>query len=236
MSIASRLGRLARSVAHDVATEGRRRLEQRLRGRSGGAGPAGRGGARRDDDRRAGRGGAGGSGVGSRPGGRDGTGSARAGAGSDGARSAYDAGRAEQRRLDVAVAYDVDRLGLPELAYDPRRDDRADPGEVVWAWVPYDEEDGRGKDRPVLVLARLDGDLLGAQMTSKDRAEGGVHTDRHGRSWIDVGTGAWDGQGRDSEVRLDRLLRLPHDAVRREGAALDRRMYERVTHALESRY
>ena len=34
--------------------------------------------------------------------------------------------------------------------YRPRRDGKPDPGEVVWAWVPFEENDGRGKDRPVL--------------------------------------------------------------------------------------
>ncbi|MGC5629160.1 type II toxin-antitoxin system PemK/MazF family toxin [Georgenia sp. Z1344] len=230
MSIASRLGRIARSVARDVAKEGRRRIEDRLRGRSGGStgsggsgrpgGSGGSGGSRRDVDP-----------------GRAGTGSARtSGAGRDGGPSPLDVGRSEQRRVDVVTPYDVDRHGLPTLSYDPNHDDRPDPGEVVWAWVPYDEDDGRGKDRPVLVLARLDGAVLGAQMTSKDRADGGVHTDRYGRSWIDVGSGAWDSEGRESEVRLDRVLEIPDHAVRREGAALDRGMFERVTHALESRY
>jgi hypothetical protein len=41
-------------------------------------------------------------------------------------------------------------------SYAPDRDGAPDPGEVVWTWVPYVENDGRGKDRPVLILARLD--------------------------------------------------------------------------------
>jgi hypothetical protein len=45
---------------------------------------------------------------------------------------------------------------------------------------------------------------------------------------MDVGTGGWDRQRRPSEVRLDRLLELAPDAVRREGAALDRATFERV--------
>jgi hypothetical protein len=51
---------------------------------------------------------------------------------------------------------------------------------------------------------------------------------RHGRYWADIGTGAWDRQGRPSEVRLDRLLVLDPARVRREGAALDRARFERV--------
>ena len=29
----------------------------------------------------------------------------------------------------------------------------ADPGEVVWGWVPYEDDPAQGKDRPVLLLA-----------------------------------------------------------------------------------
>ena len=48
---------------------------------------------------------------------------------------------------------------------------------------------------------------------------------------MDVGSGGWDRQGRPSEVRLDRLLRLDPSAVRREGAALDRGVFDRVVEA-----
>ncbi|MDT7590021.1 MAG: hypothetical protein QOE32_7571, partial [Pseudonocardiales bacterium] len=42
------------------------------------------------------------------------------------------------------------------IAYAPNPDGGADPGEVVWAWVPFEEHDGRGKDRPLLVVGRDD--------------------------------------------------------------------------------
>jgi len=135
----------------------------------------------------------------------------------------------------------VDRRGSSpvDITYAPRRDDAPDPGEVVWAWVPYEEHLGRGKDRPVLVLAEEaasrggpDGSgrvLVALMMTTRDRAENGeVHTDQHGSTWVDIGTGAWDRQRRDSEVRVDRLLRLPPTAVRREGARLSPARFERV--------
>ena len=35
--------------------------------------------------------------------------------------------------------------------YAPDLDGDADPGEVVWAWVPYEEDPTQVKDRPVLV-------------------------------------------------------------------------------------
>lgn len=114
------------------------------------------------------------------------------------------------------------------MQYAPRRDGRPDPGEVVWAWVPFEENDGRGKDRPVLVLSVDRSVLVGLMLTSKDHDRDAADEARWGRYWMDVGTGAWDSRRRPSEVRLDRVLRLPVRDVRREGAALDRAIYLRV--------
>ena len=98
----------------------------------------------------------------------------------------------------------------------------------MWAWVPYEEDDGRGKDRPVLVVARDGADLLGLMLSSKDHDLDAADEARHGRHWVDVGTGAWDRQGRPSEVRVDRVLRIDPADVRREGAALDRARFDEV--------
>ena len=117
--------------------------------------------------------------------------------------------------------------------YRPRRDGKPDPGEIVWAWVPFEENDGRGKDRPVLVVSRERNQLLALMLTSKDHNRDAAWEARHGRYWYDVGTGAWDRQRRPSEVRLDRVLRLPLAAVRREGAALDRGVFDAVAAAAQ---
>ncbi|MEQ7848330.1 type II toxin-antitoxin system PemK/MazF family toxin [Nocardioides kribbensis] len=121
----------------------------------------------------------------------------------------------------------------PRLDYAPRADGRPDPGEVVWAWVPYEEDDGRGKDRPVLVLARAGRGrrLVALMLTSKDHDRDAADEARHGRHWLDVGAGGWDREGRPSEVRLDRLLDLDPASVRREGAALDRARFDEVVAA-----
>lgn len=136
----------------------------------------------------------------------------------------------------------ADRPAMPplHLDYSPVDDDLADPGEVVWAWVAFEEDISRGKDRPVLVLAReeaavggRDGDgevLIALMLTSHDRGTG-THVDQRGGTWVDVGTGAWDREGRPSEVRADRLLRIPVRAVRREGARLDRARFDAVAAA-----
>ena len=120
------------------------------------------------------------------------------------------------------------RTAAPDVTYRPRDDGRPDPGEIVWAWVPYDEDDGRGKDRPVLVIGRRGEQLLGLMLTSQDHDRDAAAEARHGRVWTDIGSGAWDARGRASEVRLDRLLVLDPATVRREGAALDRARFERV--------
>ncbi len=120
----------------------------------------------------------------------------------------------------------------PQTTYAPQADGLADPGEVVWAWVPYEEGDGRGKDRPVLVVGR-DGDrLLALALTSKDHDRDAGQEAAAGRRWMDVGSGGWDRERRPSEVRLDRLLRLDPAAVRREGAALDRHRFDAVVAAM----
>ena len=116
--------------------------------------------------------------------------------------------------------------------YSPEADGLPDPGEVVWTWVPYEDDPAQGKDRPVVVLARTDdGLLLGLQLTSQDHDRDAEQEASWGRHWMDVGTGAWDSEGRPSEVRLDRLLRLPEAGVRREGAALDRAVFDAVVAA-----
>ncbi|OLO63796.1 growth inhibitor PemK [Actinomyces oris] len=128
--------------------------------------------------------------------------------------------------------YDVSALGLPAFSYSPDPDGDADPGEVVWAWVPFEEDPTQGKDRPVLVLARHESRLVVAQMTSKDHDRDAAQEARWGRFWHDVGTGAWDRQGRPSEVRLDRLLLVEPASVRREGATMNREVFDGVVAAL----
>ena len=116
----------------------------------------------------------------------------------------------------------------PQVGWAPVEDHRADPGEVVWAWVPFEEEPRQGKDRPVLVLGRDDDALLALQLTSRDHDLDEEQEAGEGRLWTDIGTGAWDRYRRPSEVRVNRLLRLPESAVRRTGASVDRDVFEHV--------
>ncbi len=115
------------------------------------------------------------------------------------------------------------------LSYAPTIDGAPDAGEVVWTWVPYAENDGRGKDRPVLVIARHTGDRVYAvKLTSKDK-DGD-------REYFSIGTGPWDARGRESWVDLDQLYSVHEDGMRREAAALDLDRYTRVAGELQRRF
>lgn len=128
--------------------------------------------------------------------------------------------------------WDVARRGLPEFSYQPVADNDADPGEVVWTWISYEEDPTQGKDRPVVVLARNGSDVVVAQLTSKNHDIDREQEAHWGRYWLAIGAGDWDPQGRVSSVRLDRLLLVSQRDVRREGATLDRATYNKVVTAI----
>ncbi|PRZ43195.1 PemK-like, MazF-like toxin of type II toxin-antitoxin system [Antricoccus suffuscus] len=110
----------------------------------------------------------------------------------------------------------------PQIAYAPEKDGDADPGEVVWTWVPYEEDASQGKDRPVVVIGRIGADVAALMLTTK----------RHDTpTYFSIGNGPWDSSGRPSWVRLDRVLRLEPDQIRREGAVLDRTRFDQVVGA-----
>lgn len=99
--------------------------------------------------------------------------------------------------------------------YAPELDDQPDPGEIVWAWVPYQEDESIGKDRPVLVVGLAtdaQGDYVGLMLSTRDH--------RGDQGWVSLGDGAWDSDRRESWVKTDRLLGIPETGIRREGAAL----------------
>ncbi|QHC21740.1 type II toxin-antitoxin system PemK/MazF family toxin [Streptomyces sp. GS7] len=120
-------------------------------------------------------------------------------------------------------------VGAVTMTYAPDPDGAPDPGEIVWTWVPYEENDGRGKDRPVLVVAReAAGTLLAVQLSSKR------HNDD--RDWVAIGSGPWDREGRDSWIAVDRVLRVHPAGMRREACALDRGRFHLVTNRLREVY
>jgi hypothetical protein len=115
------------------------------------------------------------------------------------------------------------------LEYAPNPDGDADPGEIVWTWVPYEEDASQGKDRPVLVVGRNDRTVLGLMLSSQSERDGQ-------RNWLALGTGDWDREARPSWIRLDRVIEVDHDGIRREGAVLDKPRFEKVAAELRKSY
>jgi PemK-like, MazF-like toxin of type II toxin-antitoxin system len=139
---------------------------------------------------------------------------------------------ASGRNLPETDGYPGDFEGTVKPVYRPELDGEPDPGEIVWSWVPYEEDHSQGKDRPVLIVGNDGPWLLALQLTSQDHDRDAAQEARAGRQWMDIGTGAWDSTGRASEVRLNRVIRIHPDAVRREGAILDRAVFDQVAAAL----
>jgi len=120
------------------------------------------------------------------------------------------------------------RDGL-QISYAPDRDGAPDAGEIVWTWVPYAENDGRGKDRPVLIIGRQNAErAFAVRLTSKPH-DGD-------RDFLNIGTGPWDSQGRESWVDIEQLYSVHTDGMRREASALDRKRFSGVVAALHRRY
>lgn len=115
------------------------------------------------------------------------------------------------------------------IVYSPDLDGKADPGEIVWTWVVYEDDPTRGKDRPVLVVGRDRSTLLGLMVSSQDRHQGDA-------DWVGIGSGSWDYEGRTSWVRLDRVLDVPEEGIRREGAILERDKFEVIAARLRAGY
>ncbi|WP_235480803.1 type II toxin-antitoxin system PemK/MazF family toxin [Agromyces sp. Leaf222] len=163
---------------------------------------------------------------------------ASGGASRNGSRSTDAAGRASvstgllspgQTGASATVEVDPRRLRKVRLAYSPSPDGQPDPGEIVWTWVPYEERDGRGKDRPVVVVAASGAEaFLAVQLTSK--AHDGS------RDFVALGAGAWDPAGRPSWANIDRVFRVHTAGMRREAASLDAKRYLKVAEALSARY
>jgi len=116
-----------------------------------------------------------------------------------------------------------------KLVYAPHLDGRADPGEIVWTWVVHEDDPTQGKDRPVLVVGRDRSVLLGLMVSSQERHAADPY-------WVGIGSGDWDHQGRESWVRLDRVLDVPEEGIRREGAILSRELFDVIAARLRAEY
>lgn len=117
--------------------------------------------------------------------------------------------------------------GVVTVEYSPRIDGDPDPGEVVWTWVPYEEDPEQGKDRPVVVIGRRNRSLVGVPLTTR-------RNDREAQ--ISIGTGDWDPERRTSYARIWRMLDIDEDTTRREGAVLERGRFDAVITAVDEYY
>ncbi len=149
--------------------------------------------------------------------------------------------RIDDRGISPALSRDAGGEGRPAttataptssrartLVYAPDLDGHADPGEIVWTWVAFEENDGRGKDRPVLVVGRDGERLLGLQLSSQAK--------REDDGWLALGSGPWDPECRPSWVRLDRVLDVPEKGIRREGAICPKPKFDEVADRLRRDY
>lgn len=138
---------------------------------------------------------------------------------------------AEPGRFGKSATIEIEppaRDGL-RITYAPARDGDPDAGEVVWTWVPYEERDGRGKDRPVLVIGRQSADRVYAVRLTSQSHDGE-------RDFLSIGPGAWDSKGRPSWVDIEQLYSVHADGMRREASVLDLDRFVIVANALHRRY
>jgi hypothetical protein len=103
------------------------------------------------------------------------------------------------------------------IEYSPKPDGHPDPGEVVWTWVPFEEDPTQGKDRPVVIIGRRGPRLVAVPLTSKQHDN---------EPQVQVGTGPWDRDGRVSYAKVRRLMDVEPSQVRREGATLQRAHFD----------
>ncbi|HJG44621.1 type II toxin-antitoxin system PemK/MazF family toxin [Corynebacterium phoceense] len=111
------------------------------------------------------------------------------------------------------------------IFFAPDMDGQADSGEVVWVWTPSTPP----QERAVLVVGRTRATILGLLISPNPDHS----TDD---SWLAIGSGEWDEQGRQCWIRLDRVLEIAEEQVRRQGALFPERRFERIANRLRSRY
>lgn len=158
---------------------------------------------------------------------------------------------AKRRRLDAGLARLGNRLGLDGSSYEapserveavcnvhptaemvrniyyaPDMDGHAEPGEVVWISVA---EDLGPRERAILVVGHGMETILGLLISPNSD-----HEDEEG--WLDIGSGSWDSSGAPCWLCLDKVIEVPELAIRREGAIVPRRRFERIATKLRSNY
>lgn len=115
------------------------------------------------------------------------------------------------------------------IYYAPDMDGQAEPGEVVWIWAPSDGPDAPPRERAMLVIGRDRHTILGLLISPNPKHAGA-------ESWLDIGAGEWDAAGRQCWIRLDRVLEVSEQGVRRQGVLFPQRRFDRIANRLRNNY
>ncbi|APT92093.1 hypothetical protein CPHO_03385 [Corynebacterium phocae] len=115
------------------------------------------------------------------------------------------------------------------IFFTPDMDGQADSGEVVWVWAPADTPQDPPQERAILVVGRTRTTILGLAISPNPE-----HADESW--WLEIGAGEWDDQGRQCWIRMDRVLEISEEQVRRQGVLFPARRFERIANRLRSTY
>ncbi|AZA08763.1 type II toxin-antitoxin system PemK/MazF family toxin [Corynebacterium pseudopelargi] len=115
------------------------------------------------------------------------------------------------------------------IIYAPDMDGQVDPGEVVWFWAPSDHSPQHVVERSLVVVARTAESIYGLLTSPNPDHE----TDDH---WMDIGSGPWDASGRQSWVRVDKIVTVPETHIRRQGIVMPQQRFERIANRLRQEY
>lgn len=132
----------------------------------------------------------------------------------------------ESERVEAVCDIHPTAEMVRNIYYAPDMDGHAEPGEVVWICLA--NEDGP-RERPILVVGHSHETILGLLISPNTD-----HEDEEG--WLDIGSGSWDNSGAPCWLCLNKVIEVPELAIRREGAIVPRRRFERIAAKLRGDY
>jgi hypothetical protein len=110
------------------------------------------------------------------------------------------------------------------MSYRPRHPDgHPDPGEIVWARVPFEDDPTQSKIRPVVIIGRAkNGNLVAVQSTSKSHRPGSIPV-------------AWSND-KISYIRPERLIQIDANNYQKEGSYIKRPKFQEIVDLVSSRH
>lgn len=135
--------------------------------------------------------------------------------------TAYTENELPAARVEVIPTATISR----NIYYAPDMDGQAEPGEVVW----FNPSTDPPQERSMLVVGRNRHDVLGLLISGEEN-----HTDDD--DWLTIGSGEWQTSGEPCWVRLDKVLSIPEEDVRRRGTLFPPRRFERIADTLRRRF